>query len=102
MVNNNGTKDMIMDTQSKVLYVNGFNFKADLATLASELAPVVKYDNVVVDPKSTLHAREQLEKFQIPKASIPSFKEMMNIYINNLEVRDELLKGMQEADNRYF
>ena len=96
----NGTKDMIMDTQSKVLYVNGFNFKADLATLASELAPVVKYDNVVVDPKSTLHAREQLEKFQIPKASIPSFKEMMNIYINNLEVRDELLKGMQEADNK--
>lgn len=96
----NDTKDTIMDTQSKVLYVNGFNFKADLATLASELAPVVKFDNVVVDPKSTLHAREQLEKFQIPTSSIPTFKEMMNIYINNLEVRDELLKGMQEADNK--
>ena len=96
----NDTKDMIMDTQSKVLYVNGFNFKADLATLASEIAPVVKYDNVIVDHKSTLHAREQLDKFQIPTSSIPSFKEMMNIYINNLDVRDELLKGMQEADNK--
>lgn len=96
----NDQKDMIMDTQSKVLYVNGFNFKADLATLASELEPVVKFDNVVVDPKSTIHAREQLAKFQQPTSSIPSFKEMMNIYINNLEVRDELLKGMQEADNK--
>lgn len=93
-----GVKDTIMDTQSKVLYVNGFNFKADLAELAKEIGPK-KINDTVVDPGSTLHAREQLDNFIIPKTSIPSFNEMMDIYVNNLKVRDELIKGMQEADN---
>ena len=92
-------KDMISDTQSKVLYVNGFNFKADLATLAAEIGPK-KLNDTVVDPGSTLHAQEQLEKFQIPTTSIPSFSEMMKIYVNNMEVRDELIKGMHEACNK--
>lgn len=95
----NKVKDTIIDTQSKVLYINGFNFKADLATLANEIAPKT-LGGVIVDHKSTIHAREQLENFQIPTSSIPSFNEMMDIYINNLEVRDELLKGMREADNK--
>lgn len=95
----NGIKDTIMDTQSKVLYVNGFNFKADLAALAAEIGPK-KLNDIVVDPGSTLHAQEQLKNFIIPNSSIPSFNEMMNIYVNNMEVRDELIKGMQEADNK--
>ena len=106
-------KDTIMDTQSKVLYVNGFNFKADLAKLASEIGPkkmpgiiedgiVIK--ETVVDPGSTLHAQEQVDEnyedsFKIPKSAIPSFEEMMNLFINNLNVRDELIKGMAESDN---
>ena len=94
-----GTKDTIMDTQSKVLYVNGFNFKADLALLAQEIG-AKKLNDVIVDPGSTLHAQEQLKKFIIPTSSIPSFGEMMDIYVNNMEVRDELIKGMQEADNK--
>lgn len=93
-----GVKDTIMDTQSKILYVNGFNFKADLAALAEEIGPK-RITGTVVDPGSTLHAQEQLEKFIIPSSSIPSFGEMMDIYINNLEVRDELIKGMRESDN---
>lgn len=92
-------KDTIMDTSSKVLYVNGFNFKADLAALAEYIGPK-KINDVVVDPGSTLHAQEQLKKFQIPTSSIPSFNEMMDIYVNNMEVRDELIKGMCEADNK--
>lgn len=94
-----GTKDVIMDTHSKVLYVNGFNFKADLATLAQEIGP--KYiTGTMVDHGSTLHAQEQLANFIIPESSIPSFNEMMEIYVNNMEIRDELLKGMNEADNK--
>lgn len=106
-------KDTIMDTQSKVLYVNGFNFKADLAKLAAEIGPkklpgiiedgIVKKETVV-DPGSTLHAQEQVDEnyedsFKIPKSAIPSFEEMMNLFINNLNVRDELIKGMAESDN---
>ena len=93
-----GVKDIIMDTQSKVLYVNGFNFKADLATLAEAIGPK-KIGDTVVDPGSTLHAQEQLAKFTIPKSSVPSFGELMDLYVNNMEVRDELIKGMQQADN---
>ena len=117
-----GVKDTIMDTQSKVLYVNGFNFKADLSALAADIGMKKIYnfdqydhwnednnhpeynfkeENDKVDyPGSTLHAQEQLKNFQIPTASIPSFNEMMDIYVNNMEVRDELIKGMQEADNK--
>lgn len=94
-----GVKDTIMDTQSKVLYVNGFNFKADLALLAEQIGPK-KLNNTVVDPGSTLHAQEQLKKFRIPTTSIASLGEMMDIYINNMEVMDELIKGMREADNK--
>ena len=108
-----GVKDTIMDTQSKVLYVNGFNFKADLAALAEEIGAKKIYEfdqyehwannaeenNSITYVGSTLHAQEQLKNFIIPSASIPSFGEMMDIYVNNMEVRDELIKGMQEADN---
>lgn len=115
-------KDTIMDTHSKVLYVNGFNFKADLSVLAAEIGAKHVSDlydiyedpnsdgdnnpytgdpeNIILDPGSTLHAQEQLRKFQKPTSSIPSFNEMMDIYVNNMEVRDELIKGMQEADNK--
>lgn len=110
----NGIKDTIMDTQSKVLYVNGFNFKADLATLAADIADkkIYQFDDYdqwasnavendsITYPGSTLHAQEQLAKFRIPTSSIPSFNEMMDIFVNNMDVRDELLKGMQEADNK--
>lgn len=116
-----GIKDTIMDTQSKVLFVNGFNFKADLATLAADIGakrvndiydiyvdpnldgdndPDNDPENIVLDYGSTLHAQAQLKKFQIPTSSIPSFNEMLDIYVNNMKVRDELIKGMQEADNK--
>ena len=84
-----GMKDELMDDQEKVLYVNGFNFKADLGELAASLEKT----------GYTLHAMEQLKAFEVPGSQIPSFEQMMSMYVNNLEVRDELIKGMQEADN---
>ena len=85
-----GIKDTIMDTQSKVLYVNGFNFKADLAELAADIAKTVNVP----------HAQEQLNNFKIPDKTIPSFNELMDLYVNNMDIRDELIKGMREADNK--
>ena len=84
-----GVKDTFMDTQGKVLHVNGFNFRADLGELAASLNRT----------GHTLHAMEQLKAFQIPTSQIPSFEQMMNMYVNNLDVREELIKGMNEADN---
>lgn len=129
--NYNGVKDTIMDTQSKVLYVNGFNFKVDLAVLAEEIArarskPCPNHEEgYFAIPGTIEHAEEQLNRFEDEiddyvettrvydsedkseyhdettiKASIPSFKALMNLYINNMEIRDELIKGMQQADNK--
>lgn len=85
----NNVKDCIMDTHGKVLKVNGFNFHADLAAIAADMA----------EHGYTLHAKEQFEKWQCPKTSIPSMEELMNLFVNNLEVREELVMGMCHADN---
>ena len=82
-------KDCLMDTQDKVLYVNGFNFHADLAELAASLERT----------GYTLHAMEQLKAFQIPQSQIPSFDQMMQMFVNNLDIREELVRGMNDADN---
>ena len=84
-----GNKDLILDTQDKVLYVNGFNFKADLAAL-SEALWEMRFDK---------EAQELLAKFNLPTESIPSIKTLMDIFVNNLEVRDLLIKGMRDADS---
>lgn len=127
----NGVKDTIMDTQSKVLYVNGFNFRVDMAVLAEEISkasikPCPNHeDGYITSPGKIDHAQEQLNKFadgisdyiettriydsedksqyhdeSVAKASIPSFKALINLYINNMGIRDELIKGMQKADNK--
>lgn len=153
----NGIKDCMMDTQEKVLYIDGFDFKEELGAIAPliEMKNVTlhaDYDNEILyvsgfngdenmedvvkliesfgyttrestmdkeltvngfnfradmdDLKAslertgyTIHAMEQLKKFEIPQSQIPSFEQMMAMYANNLDVRDELVKGMQESDN---
>ena len=91
----NGFVDQIVETDaSNVLYVNGFNFKADLA----KLAEAVTNSKLMQAEKDA--ALGLIDKYNMPNVSIPSFKEMMNMYVNNLEVRDELVQGMLNADNK--
>lgn len=85
-----GRKDLIMDTQGKVLYVNGFNFRADLAQLAEALDQLQHVEE----------ARELLDKFNLPTTSIPSINQLMKIFVNNLEVKDLLVAGMRHADSK--
>ena len=83
----NNIEDTIMDTQSKVLYVNGFNFRADLAALAED---IINCDE----------AKDLLNQFNLPTSQIPSFSDMMSIYVNNIDIRDKLVEGMHNADNK--
>lgn len=83
----NNIEDTIMDTQSKVLFVNGFNFRADLAALAED---IINCDE----------AKELLSEFNMPTSQIPSFNDMMSIFVNNMGVRDRLIEGMHNADNK--
>jgi hypothetical protein len=84
-----GNKDLIMDTQDKVLYVNGFNFKADLAAI-SEALYEMRFDK---------EAQEVLQQFDLPTESILTVKQLMNVFVNNLEVRDLIIAGMRKADS---
>ena len=83
----NNMEDTIVDTQGKVLYINGFNFRADLSALAED---IVNCDE----------AKELLAQFKSPNTQIPSFSDMVSIFINNMDVRDMLINGMINADNK--
>lgn len=82
-------QDRIMTDQEQVLHVNGFNFRADLAALAADLERNFASQAV----------KDLLNKFQVPSDQIPSFEQMMAMYVNNMEVRDALIDGMKNADN---
>ena len=105
-----GIQDRILDTASKVLYVYGFNFHANLAELSTEL------DKMAADHRSIITraraitkrltweqddtAKQALEDFILPEGQIPSFNQLMNIFTNNLDIRDILAEGMRNADNK--
>lgn len=100
-----GIDDRILDTASKVLYVNGFNFKADLAELATQLANMgITRKHMGRSLTSTWTqdetAVQALNDFILPEGQIPSFNQLMNIFTNNLDVRDILAEGMRKADNK--
>lgn len=84
-----GVKDTIMDTQGKILTVYGFNFKADLAEIAANINQL----------GAKLEAIEAFKKFNIPDGSIPTMTQLMELFTNNLDVRDVLVEGMRNADN---
>lgn len=84
-----GIKDIIIFDQEAALAVTGFNFRADLNELANFL---------IANPYPS--AVEAFNKFIAPAGSIPSLGEMMKIFVNNLEVRQALIDGMVNADNK--
>jgi hypothetical protein len=90
-----GIADDIMDTQGKILYVNGFNFKADLGELATYINRFAYRNTENTEEK----ARASLDQFDIPQSSLTSLNQLMEMYTNNLDVREQLIEGMYEADN---
>lgn len=95
----NDIKDTIVDTPTKALYVNGFNFKVDLAALATYVTG--KHETSLNIPKSVRDdALSIIDDFIIYDTPIPSIAEMMEMYTNNLECLDRINKGMITADNK--
>lgn len=84
-----GFEDRIMDTRSKILYVKGFNFKADIETLA----------NYMSDKGYTLEDLG-VNDFQIPKTQVLSYKQLMNIFTTNKNIYDHVCKQIWSADNK--
>jgi len=84
-----GMDDLLFDTQSKILTVYGFDFNANLAEIATHLQQIGSKPEVL----------EALEQFIKPVDQIPTMKQLMNIFVNNLNVRNLLVLGMKNADN---
>ena len=116
-----GIKDTMLDTASKVLTVNGFNFHADLSQLSAlfnKFDAHEKFPHITrmranaarsIDPdtgetlladKAIREAKEALDDFILPTDQIPSFAQLMNIFRTNLDVREVLVQGMKDADNK--
>ena len=85
----NGIKDSIMDTTGKILYILGFNFKADLGELASYIA----------DKGYTLEDLG-VSDFIIPTSSILSYNQLLEIFTKNSEIHKHVTKAMVDADDK--
>lgn len=107
-----GIKDTMLDTASKVLTVYGFNFNADMSALAAlfdkfnahslfrKIRSVRANTGMTLADEAITIAKSALEAFIVPEGQIPSFNQLMNIFKNNLDVRDILVQGMRDADNK--
>lgn len=95
-----GMEDIILDTPTKILYVNGFNFNADISTLVNDLLSNKAVASNGNEAPSVNHAIAQANAFIIPNSSILSIKDFISIYKNNIAVRDELIKGMKLASDK--
>lgn len=85
----NGLTDNIMDTQSKIMYIKGFNFEADIQTLS----------NYVAEKGYTL---EQLgvSDFQIPKGQVLTYNQLLQIFTKNKQIYDHVVDQLINANNK--
>lgn len=85
----NDLKDNILRRRDQIMYINGFNFETDLATLGEYI-------------HSKGYTMEQLgiDGFINPESSILTYNQLLDLYTNNIKVRDHLIDGMLNADNK--
>ena len=86
--NYSGIKDKVMDTPTKIMYVKGFNFKADLAALKQ-----------YVRDNRRRYQDFDFDTFMIPMQEIPDMATFIEIYRNNKTIYQTIVKGMAEANN---
>ena len=84
-----GLEDIILEEPSQYLTIKGFNFEADLEMLASYVA----------EKGFTLEELGAAD-FVVPSSSVLTLNQMTNIFINNKNIHDHVLKQMLHADNR--
>ena len=107
-----GIKDIMLDTSSKVLTVYGFNFNADMAALSAlfdkfnahklftKIRSVRANTGMTLADEAITTAKEALDAFIVPEGQIPTFNQLVNIFKNNIDIRDILADGMKNADNK--
>lgn len=87
-----GIEDTIMNTPSKILYVKGFNMKADLQVLK----------NYVLDRKQDVDMYP-IWNFIVPENQITTMEEFIRVYDTNKQVYETIVHGMKDATRyRYY
>src|SRR5574344_984306 len=85
-----GIDDKITNpSQSAVLSILGFNFKANMATISQYILE-----------KGYTSEDLGISEFQIPTTSPTSFKQLVYIFTKNTEIYDHIIKEMRTADNK--
>lgn len=82
-------KDDIMQDPKKIMYMKGFNFKADLDLIKKKII------NLGINP-----AKIGVDDFIIYNTRLNYAKDFLNIFNQNIAVRKRLLKGMFNANNK--
>lgn len=89
-----GVEDSIMDSQSKVLSILGFNFEADLEKIQEYLAEKYPYGTVNWDELG-------INGFKFPTdGKILTYKQLMEIYTTNKEIYDHVTYEISHPQNR--
>ena len=83
-----GVEDDIMYDTSKVLYIQGFNFEADMDELAT-----------YVEEKHFTLKDLGVDDFIIPTKYL-SFTQLVNIYTNNKNIYDHVVHCLRNAENK--
>lgn len=84
-----GLEDDIMQDPEGIMYMKGFNFRADIDLINKKIIKLgFKPEDIGVD------------KFIFYKTQLTSIKEYLNIFEQNINVRRVLLRGMVDADNK--
>lgn len=83
-----GYKDSILSKQSKVMYVLGFNFEADLDLLATKIAQKgYTFKDLGIDGWSN-------------PSEILTVSQLVEVYTNNKNIHDHLVKCMNNAEDK--
>ena len=83
-------EDTIMDTMGKILYLTGFNFRADITEL----------QNWIVNKQGYDYEKTRLGEMIIPTTSIRSYKALLNLFTTNMDIYKHVVKEMYDADNK--
>lgn len=84
-----GVKDKIMDTQTKILSVSGFNFKVNM----QELSTYVHNKGFTLEELGA-------SGYKIPQGQILTFNQLMEIFTNNTKIYDHIAEQLIYAPNK--
>ena len=90
-----GVEDDIPTIQ-KSLYVHGFNFETDLATISAHIQDKLGNDGGLNNYKIS----DKYKQFKKYEHQIPTYKELIDLYTTNTDIYNHVVDEMVNAENK--